>query len=114
MAGMAKLKRGGKVPIVYEVTNIEVKDGKTLLTIKTTIVGDVELSVNMGAMGAPKEGGAAPQETNIAIKLNSLQTAIVDAATGLPISVQSTMESNVDFGGMKQKQTAKSVTRLVA
>ncbi|HMS56029.1 MAG TPA: hypothetical protein PKA27_11575 [Fimbriimonadaceae bacterium] len=102
--GSTGMKVDGKpIVVTYKVTKIETKNGKTLVTLATTMNGK--------SSGSMKAGQNQPGGT-MNLSINGSGTTVVDAATGLPVSSKMTAKNVIGFGGMSMTQNMTVTSTL--
>lgn len=100
------MKVSGKpIVVTYKVLKIEKKNGKTLVTLATTIAGK---STGTAAGG----GGQGAPNATMNLTINGTGTAVVDAATGLPVSSRMSAKNVIGFGGMNMTQSMTVTSTL--
>jgi hypothetical protein len=92
------------VPLQFRIDAIQVKDGKTLVTVSAS--GDKILSIPLHVKGAPKN--AKP----LTVQISVISTSIVDAADGVVVSGTSKIATVYQSETTVQQETSTTLNRI--
>lgn len=104
---MFQVKRGGTIPIKYTLSRLENFGGKSTAVVSFSMKGNTAFTMNMPS----KAGSTQPQDMTLSFGSNGI--ARIETLTGLPTSVTSVANMDMNLGGVSVTQKMVSSVKRI-